>query len=178
MNFSFVKASANDQTIEETQLVLVYELSRIFECLYETRDLTGLAAFAKTELADYISMCRMLCEQVPWSFDRMTEHLEEPIFKMSKEVILAKMQILMGKTIRGLHYYKRFHEYRGDSPELCMTTLVTQIHYLCRCMGWRFFELVDLGEQRYKERMDDLKKNGVKECLRKEYQDEVRRTSR
>ena len=168
MSFSFVKNSVNPQTVEETQLVLVYELGRIFECLYDMRELSVYREFARTELADFISMSRMLCEQVGWDYDSMlTTRLN--IFVNTREQILAKMQILVGKTIRGLHYMKRFSNCRGDSPELSMGCLVDQTRWLCGLLDFDFWEVLELGEKRYIERMRDLVSNGVKEQLKKEF---------
>ena len=168
MSFSFVKNSANNQTIEETQLVLTYELGKIFECLYDTRETSGCIAHARTELADFISMSRMLCEQANWDYDDMIVGSKD-LFINNKEQILAKMYILVGKVIHGLHYKKRFNEYRGDNPELCMQVLVDQTCRLCSLLKLDFWETLELGEKRYVERMRDLVNIGVKSQLKKQY---------
>ena len=169
MSFSFVKNSANNQTIEETQLVMVYELGKIFECLFDKRELSGYREFAMTELADFISMSRMLCEQVSWDYNSMLA-TKIYTFGYTREQLLAKMQVCVGKVIRGLHYKKRFDDYRGDSPDLCMQSLVDQTRRLCGLLDCDFWEVLELGEKRYVERMQDLQRNGIKEQLKTEYQ--------
>ena len=169
MSFGFIKNSANNQTVEETQLVLTYELGKVFECLYDKRELSGYREFAKTEIADFISMSRMLCEQVGWDYDIMIT-AKSNIFDNTREQLLAKMQILVGKIIHGLHYKKRFNEYRGDDPEMCMQCLADQTRWLCNVMKFDFWETLELGEKRYIERMRDLLTTGVKEQLKEEFQ--------
>ena len=168
MSYSFVKNSANNQIVEETQLIMVYELGKVFECLYDKRELSGYREFARTELADFISMSRMLCEQVGWNYDNMITS-NSNIFVNTREQLLAKMQILLGKIIRGLHYKKRFDDYRGDSPDICMQCLVDQTRWLCGLLLFDFWEVVELGELRYIERMHDLMSNGIKSQLKEEF---------
>ncbi len=169
--FSFVDRSVNPQTPEETQLVMVYELGKLFECLYGTRlTLPGYREHAQTELADYVSMCRMLSEQEGWDFDVMTEHLSGGIvYGHNSEELLAKMMVLTGKLVRALHYMKRFNEPRGDSPSLCMESIIRQVYHLCDVLKYDFWDVCDLGVERYKERMTDLQRHGVNETLKKEF---------
>ena len=98
--FSFTKYSANNQTPDETLLVLSYELGEVIKChhYFKRYGTTGYKDHGKTEMADVISMVRMYCEQE----------------------------------------------------------------------GWDFYELMDIGEKKYTERMRDLVKNGIKSQLKEE----------
>lgn len=167
-SYSFVKNSANDQTVEETQLVLVYELGKLFECLHNYVESTKLKAFAQTELADLVSMCRMLCEQKHWDFDTMCEDDFWPSRSYTPIELLCWMQIQLSRMIRGNHYLKRFGKFRGVDPRDAMKDLIFWVQYLCEQMQWDFRDTCRLGEQRYEERMRDLREDGLNNRLKKE----------
>ena len=61
-DFNFVKSSANPQTADETTMVLAYEVAKIVESIWGKEDSGESKTYGKTECADAISMCRMLCE--------------------------------------------------------------------------------------------------------------------
>jgi hypothetical protein len=96
--FSFLENSVNNQTEEETLLVLTYELGQVIKLHHYSKRYgeTGYQEDMKCEMGDILSMCRMFCEQRKWNFE----------------------------------------------------------------------ELIKLGEEHYIERMDDLKKYGIKENLK------------
>ena len=144
MTYSFVKASVNEQTPEETQLVMVYQLSKIFDCLINREgDLKGFMAYAQTETADFISMCRMLCEQKEWNFEELCKDGQDELPTARTEQ-LGRIFIIMGRMVRGLYYLKRFGDARGDKPEKSMKDLIRWIKRLCTQMGWDFWEVTDM----------------------------------
>jgi hypothetical protein len=169
MTYSFVKSSANNQTVEETQLVMTYELGGLFECLYIDKDDRGYKSFAQSELADYISMCRMLCEQVAWDFDAMANN-DNSLRPATRQIVLARMMMSMSKMVRGLHYLKRFGAPKDRNPQEYMHKLIQEVQHLCLYMDLSFEEICTLGEQRYEERMHDLHTIGIKSQLKKELQ--------
>lgn len=168
MAFSFVKNSANYQTVDETEHVMTYELAKVFECMFDDIDLKAKDIFGMTEVADFISMIRMFCEQQSWDFESMVGG--EVPSSMARKDILSNTFVNLGKMIRGVHYYKRFHNYRGLEPQTSMILVISNIRKLCYYMKWSFDDLVKMGEERYAERMDDLKTIGVNKYLKKEYQ--------
>jgi NTP pyrophosphatase (non-canonical NTP hydrolase) len=97
-SFSFIAESANDQTPDETLMIMTYELGMVVrQHMYAKRyGKEGHFEDQFVELGDVISMARMFCEQNGKSFEAV----------------------------------------------------------------------IRLGEEHYKERMDDLRRYGIKECLR------------
>ncbi len=168
MTYSFVANSANDQMVEDTQLVLTYELSKVCDCLFDPSTLDEKKFYGQTEIADTISMVRMLCEQKRWNFEDMLG--AEPTFSVNRQEVLNELFVRLGVLIRGIFYYKRFMNYRGPKPQDTMVMFISSLRKLCHCMHWDFEDLTKMGEERYKERMQDLKEKGVNEGLRKEYQ--------
>ena len=169
MTYSFVEASANNQTVDETELVLVYELGRIFDCLLNREgDLKAFKAFAKAETADFISMSRMLCEQMSWDFNAVYGD-DDVEYMLQGSESLSRIFIALSKVIRGNFYVKRFGNARNEDPEESMKVIIQWVKRLCRSMGWEFWELVQLGEERYEERMKDLRECGINSRLKPKY---------
>lgn len=175
MSFSFVKASANNQTLDETLNVWTYELSKIYDLLFDfklfndTPIKDATVTMARTEMADYLSMTRMTCEQADINFDSLYEQ-EDKRSIAPLNIKLGRLFINHGLTIRGLHYIKRFNDCRGDNPQEKLKEVINYCRLICTDFNWNFWELYDLGESRYKERMRDLIKTGIKSQLKKEYQ--------
>lgn len=168
MTYSFVAKSANYQTPDETQAVLTYQLSKVFDCLYGRESETGFRSFASTEFADMTAMCRMLCEQEKYDFEKLCFNPEPR--EWSVDTILAKLFIALGKVVQRRHYIKRFGVSRHGKPEDAMHELTQLMRHLCYHMNWDFWELCDMGESRYEERMKDLRENGLNQFLKPEYQ--------
>jgi hypothetical protein len=167
MKFNFSKLSANDQSWEQTELVAVYELANIFDCFY---DFGGESnhAFTKTEASDLTAMIRLLCEQEKWNFDNFIG--VDTTYKMLTDTqILGKIFIRLGKVIQQNHYNNRYGNYPKGNPQESMRELIHYLRQFCVRHKWDFWELCDLGESRYKERMKDLREHGVNEQLRPEF---------
>jgi hypothetical protein len=171
MAYSFVKASANNQTPDETQLVMVYELGRIFDCLLNrgAEDFKAFKAFAQTETADFISMCRMLCEQKGWDFEVLAydDTGVEVILPRSEQ--LARIYVALSKVVRGNFYIKRFGKPRNEDPEASMRVVIHWTKMLCNNMDWDFEEVRAIGESKYEERMRDLRETGLNTQLKPEF---------
>jgi hypothetical protein len=82
----------------------------------------------------------------------------------------------LGKVIECQHYEKRYGEDRliqkgyKTFGRTEMSDLISMLRMYCEQRDWDFEELISLGEERYLERMQDLKEKGIKENLKKEYQ--------
>lgn len=138
--FSFVKNSANDQTPEETWLVGAYELGALIRAhYYWKRYGRGYRDECRVAVADLISMIRMFCEQRQMSYSVM-----EPAHEVST----------LEETL--IELYKLYCQ-----PYVSHT--LGMIGVFCSKMGWNYEELQILGEQRYLERMQDLRLHGLQE---------------
>ncbi len=175
VTYSFVKASANVQTKDETQLVLVYELGRIYDCLLNRQgDMKGFIAFAQSETADFISMQRMLCEQEGWDFDVLASDDGGPEIVIPRSEQLARIFVALAKVVRGNFYIKRFGKPRNEDPETSMRVVIHWTKLLCKNMGWDFEEVKSIGESKYEERMKDLREQGLNDQLKPEFRRKTR----
>jgi len=170
--FSFVELSANEQTPIETLHVLFYELGRIVQCLHYTQRYgpKGYKGYAEGELADAISMCRMYGEQKGVdSLSLVLDPLDAAkIFDYDTSVWA------MSTGLGGLYVLEeRFT--LSIRETLARGTAISRILFALRHVGhrnaWSFEHLVGLGEERYRERMRDLKKHGIPEQLKEKFRD-------
>lgn len=163
MPFNFTKHAVTKTPQEVILLVSVYELGKVFECLYDDIDMKAKDVFGMTELADFISMLRMICEQHDWDFESLVgEELDD---RTPRKDILAQIMINHGKMIRSLYYFKLVGDYRGLKADTCMVLVISNVRKLCHCMKWDFYSLMTLGESRYLERMEDLAAHADKNLL-------------
>lgn len=170
MTYSFVKASVNEQSDEQTQLVMVYQLGNVFDCLLNREgDLKGFMAYAQTETADFISMCRMLCEQKEWNFEELCKDDQDVELPTGRTEQLGRSFIILSKVVRGLYHTMRFGNPHGENPEKYMKDLIHWVRRLCTQMGWDFWEVIEMGEKRYEDRMEDLRKHGINKRLKPQY---------
>jgi len=89
-NFSFVETSANEQTPEETLLVMTYELGKVIEYNHKA-GVYGPSGYysdsnQRKEMSDLISMCRMYCEQKGWSFEGLMRYGEECYLERMEDI--------------------------------------------------------------------------------------------
>jgi hypothetical protein len=79
--FSFVKESANNQTLDETLRILTYEVGDMNKCLhYEShypKERNAYQPELKKATSQSITMLRMFCEQRGWNFDELATFGEE-----------------------------------------------------------------------------------------------------
>ena len=144
-----------NQTVEETQLIAFYELERLHETLSTSKE------FANSELADFITMITLLCEQLGNDiYEFMTVGLEEG------SCSLDEVQIAYGRLVRSLIYQKRFGTPRGPSTEDCLRKLLDKTRLFSRRQKVDFWEVQELGVERFKERMQDLRTEGLKGQLK------------
>ena len=170
MTYSFVKASANNQTLDETQLVMVYELGRIFDCLLNREgDMKGFRAFAMSETADFISMCRMLCEQKGWDFEKLAFDYDGSEIVIPRSEQLARIYVALSKVVRGNFYIKRFGKPHNENPEESMRIVIHWTKMLCQTMKWDFAEVMVVGENKYEEQMKYLRESALNEQLKPEH---------
>jgi hypothetical protein len=166
MSFSFVEKSANNQTPPETLNIMTYELAMVFSLVNRSNKNSDLSMFIKTEVADFVSMTRMFCEQTGLLFKDIDTNKKD-------DLSAGRIFIALGYVIQRYHYKKRFGEYseKGD-PQESINILCDYIYSLCLEYHWNYFEVMELGEKRYIDRMRDLVTNGIKSELKKEHQGE------
>ena len=82
----------------------------------------------------------------------------------SPDETLHVMTYELGSLVEHHHKTKRYGE-QGHlgSAKKQMSDLISMCRYYCEQRGWDFNELMSLGEEAYLERMEDLRKYGVKE---------------
>lgn len=175
--FSFVKESINNQTPDETLLVLTYELKNIARCQWmEDHDLPiGYEAHKKSEIGDLISMLRMYCEQICENYNWITQSsilntYSQTLINLSKSDLVANLWIQLGNIINSHHYIKRFGtpKQHGNITHHLACFKYTLDKYISNC-GLVWYELEKQGEEHYRERMEQLKKEGLKDQLKEEY---------
>jgi len=162
-DFNFVKASVNPQTADETTMVLAYEVAKVVESIWGKEKERG---YGMTECADAISMCRMLCEQECWNYTGMIPETHD---KIQHSIIFTMMHISMGNIIQRRHYHNRYGNYPKGNPQESMMQLIRDLYNLAHAMSWHYYDLEELGESRYKDRMNDLKTFGIQDKLKEEY---------
>ena len=167
-DFNFVKSSANPQTADETTMVLAYEVAKIVESIWGKEDSGESKTYGKTECADAISMCRMLCEQECWYYEGMVPDKPQ---RIHHSITFTMMHIAMGNIIQRRHYHNRFGDYPKGDPKIAMIDLISALYNLAYAMGWKYYDLEVLGETRYKDRMLDLKQHGLQDKLKEEFRD-------
>lgn len=176
MAFSFVKLSVNPQTTDETIHVMTYELGQIMDTLdnYDKSIVEiklGKKECSKTDIADFISMIRMYCEQQEINYTLLVPVTVESMgIEKHIDIILHQIFIKLAKTIRAYHYFKRFGVWRHGKDSEFLQEVIFWARLLCNKLGFDYWELQDMGESKYKDRMKDLKDNGIKSKLKKEYQ--------
>jgi len=96
----------------------------------------------------------------------MFSFLENSANKQTKDETLLVATYELGKIIQCHHYTKRFGidrvEIMGYKAygKAEMADLISMLRMFCEQQGWNFDELKYLGEERYLERMEDLRNNG------------------
>ena len=74
----------------------------------------------------------------------------------------------LGKVVESYHKSKRYGAaayYSDANQQKEMSDLISMCRMYCEQRGWNFEELMKFGEEAYLERIDDLRKYGVKEGL-------------
>ncbi len=81
MTFSFSQNSVNCQSLEQTLLILTYELGKVIEYHHKARVYGEVAYYSdanqQKEMSDLISMARMYCEQKNWDYEKLKDYGEE-----------------------------------------------------------------------------------------------------
>lgn len=102
----------------------------------------------------------------------MFSFINESATKQTKEETLLIATYELGKIIQCQHYTKRFGidkiERMGylAHGKTEMADLISMLRMYCEQEGWNYKELVEMGQERYLERMEDLKSNGIKSQLK------------
>ncbi len=159
MSFDFVATSSTEQTPNETYLIGCYELGMTIHELFYFKRYGRQAHFenAKLELSDFVSMLRMLTQQV--------RHVD---YEMCRSSVITGRRL---KTVEELladlsGEYSRVHK---CIPPMfghilaCLNDIVD----ICNTYGWTLMELESIGEKRYLDRQRDLAMHGTDKAITK-----------
>lgn len=173
MTFSFVEKSANEQTPEETLSVLFYELGRIVQCLHYTQryGASGYRGYAEGELSDAVSMCRMYAEQR--GFDALQVNLASVEAAKIRDVptAIAALATALGRLFVLEREWSTLSVVELDVQQIAVGRMLYALRHIGHRNAWSFERLCEFGEQRYCERMHDLKKHGLSEQLKVQFRD-------
>lgn len=145
MSFSFAKRAVGYQSVEQTLLIMTYELGKVIEYNHKARIYGATAYYSdanqQKEMSDFISMLRYYCEMKQWPYDVQLSEVKE---SQSIEELLIRMVRCVG--------------------DLTLTNvvpdLVGYIMQYCATKSWDYKQLEALGEQGYLERMEDILQYG------------------
>ena len=88
--FSFVENSATNQTSEQTQLIMTYELGKVIEYHFKARVYGSSEYYSdanqQKEMSDLISMCRMYCEQKGWDYEGLQRFGEDCYLERMEDI--------------------------------------------------------------------------------------------
>jgi len=99
MSFSFIEKSANTIEIDETLNIMTYELAMIFVLTSKKEKDLDISGFLKTEVSDFVSMCRMFCEQTGLQFKELNLNRKE-------DLSAGRLFISLGYVVQRYHYRK------------------------------------------------------------------------
>jgi hypothetical protein len=158
MSFSFVRSSVDVQSPSQTLAVAVYELAA---CI-DSRN-RNLWDDAKAEYADFISMIRMYGEQRGIDVDNLDRDKYAYQIEPGLTGSLAEhVYVGLGRVVQCDHYDNVYGE--GKHKHSPILKHVGKLWYLtgvfAAVKGWPIYELYDLGEERYRDRMSDIRKYG------------------
>lgn len=89
---------------------------------------------------------------------------EHAIGHQSPEQTLLILTYELGKMIEYNHKARIYGEtgyYSDANQRKEMSDLISMTRYYCEQKGWNFEKLIQLGEEAYLERMDDIKQYGI-----------------
>ena len=71
--FSFLETSATPQTLDETLMILTYELGKVIYCYHYAKRYgpKSYEALMKQNMQNVISMSRMVCEHKGWDYEAL-----------------------------------------------------------------------------------------------------------
>jgi len=90
--------------------------------------------------------------------------VENNVNNQTPEETLHVMTYELGSLVECHHKSKRYGEqgYVGLAKK-GMSDLISMCRMYCEQKGWDYDELIKFGEEAYLERMEDLRKHGIKE---------------
>ena len=91
--------------------------------------------------------------------------VENSVNDQTPDETLHVMTYNLGGVVECHHKGKRYGEHglHGFAKKQ-MSDLISMARFYCEQKGWDFEELMKLGEEGYLERMEDLRKYGIKEA--------------
>jgi hypothetical protein len=164
MSFSFKEHAVGFQSEEQTLLILTYEVSKVVQCAEAATvyGSVGYKAHAMTEMGDVISMLRYYCEMKKVDYDQLSFY---PI-AYKDNTTPGWIVTYLGKIIQAHHYTNVFGStlhHEKLLPALAM--FKKECMQYCCDQGWDFQELEKLGEAKYLDRMNHIKKDGLRSKL-------------
>ena len=88
---------------------------------------------------------------------------ERSVSQLTEDDILQIMTYELGDIVKGQHYSKVYGPkgYELDQKQ-AFADLTSMIRMFCEQKGWNFEELMQVGEEHYKDRMKDIGEYGRK----------------
>lgn len=167
MSFSFIEHAAGPQSPEQTLLILAYEIGKILKCEEDIKILgsPGYKSAQCTEMGDTISMLRYYCEQTFQAY-----YSSEPSIKKEElqawiqyKQLGSRLAIWVSNLIQSHHYTNMFGSHLYHNPiETCIANLRLLIETWTTLNGFNYKELEKLGEEHYLERMEHIRKDGMR----------------
>jgi len=173
MGFSFVEHSFNVQTPEETYLVGAYELGSMIRCYhYHKRYGRGYLKDCEGELSDFISMLRMYCEQT--GIDYVQARRSDMFVWLATD---SEVSIERSLSRAFAHYGRiwssgidvntailtRLPRDKYEVPALYVAYVIGDLMQVCKLLNWSYESIQKWGEERYLDRMSDLRLYGLRE---------------
>ena len=163
MAFSFLKSSVTEQTPDRTLAIWSYELAKVFTCLNTDRSIDGLV-YARSELADVAAMALLFGEQV--------EH--EACAKAVRTTPISSVQDglnrlyeALGQVCQSYVHSEVLGAHSTKEPvNTALTCFYKELYLFCRFYNWDYYELLELGEKRYMDRMNDIREHGKAEVIK------------
>ncbi len=117
------------------------------------------------ELEARVKAQPLLAHRVLASLPIAFSFIANAVGPQSPEQTLLILTYELGKVIEYRHKANCYGEtgyYCVANQQKEMSDLISMARYYCEQRGWDYLALVQLGEQAYLERMEDLKKYGLK----------------
>jgi hypothetical protein len=96
--------------------------------------------------------------------------VEESANNQTRDETLRVLTYEVGDMNKCLHYASRYpNERNGYLPELkkATTQAISMLRMFCEQSGWNFDDLASFGEDDYLDKMQDIRKYGFKDTLKK-----------
>lgn len=159
--FSFKDNAATEPDVDTVLHFLSYEVGSVQDCYIKFE--YSLDKLFKTweqhELADVICVARLFCELVEIQYEDNDINWEFVNRLVGSDRLLLGMSICVGKLAQIFHYTNIFRNADTiGTYDQWIGNLDTLIQNMCSIEGWNYDELVDYGEKKYLDKMEEIRK--------------------